>query len=276
MGDPDWHPHVSLTATSKFEQIGGDGRKTIANALEKEEGWNTVEFSNEPAAIKLLQARPGVREQIATCTAAKCMADTTDPKYQELYTLIMNVLTLENTNKYHSLLRQVRKKKHANKHKNPQLYAAYDAVDKLLKIKATRAASSFRCDPKKTERNKKKHLTPLEEEILLFLTEHMDANRLSALFASLSSEESQVCYTIDEVVVATLTVPAGLSIIYTTEIHSGSKTLNPFGLKHFSRSGSDRLLFRIVHEVPDGGFDLTQKDLVAKIILAYKAIHNLN
>ena len=78
--------------------------------------------------------------------------------------------------------------------------------------------------------------------------------------------------------VATLTVPAGLSLIYTTEIHSGSKTLNPFGLKHFSRCGpnrADRLLFRIVHEVPDGGFDLTQKDLVAKIILAYKAIHNL-
>ena len=103
------------------------------------------------------------------------------------------------------------------------------------------------------------------------------ANRLSALSASLSSEESQVlCYMIDGVVVAKLTVPAGLSVIYTTEIHSGSKTLNPFGLKHFSRCGPDRLLFRIVHEVPDGGFDLTQKDLVAKIILAYKAIHNLN
>ena len=104
----------------------------------------------------------------------------------------------------------------------------------------------------------------------------MDANRLSALFASLSSEESQVCYMIDGVVVATLTVPAGLSLIYTTKIHSGSKTLNPFGLKHFSRCGLDRLLFRIVHEVPDGGFDLTQKDLAAKIIKAYKAIHNLN
>ena len=111
--------------------------------------------------------------------------------------------------------------------------------------------------------------------MLVFLAEHIDANRLSALFASLSSEESQVCYMIDGVVVATLTVPAGLSLIYTTEIHSGSKTLNPFGLKHFSRCGRDRLLFRIVHEVPDGGFDLTQKDLVAKIILAYKAIHNL-
>ena len=61
--------------------------------------------------------------------------------------------------------------------------------------------------------------------MLVFLAEHMDANRLSALFASLSSKESQVYYTIGKVVVATLTVPAGLSLIYTTEIHSGSKTL---------------------------------------------------
>ena len=75
--------------------------------------------------------------------------------------------------------------------------------------------------------------------MLVFLGDHMDANRLSALFASLSLKESQVCYTIDEVVVATLTVPAGLSVIYTIEIHSGSKTLNPFGLKHYSKSGPD-------------------------------------
>ena len=112
--------------------------------------------------------------------------------------------------------------------------------------------------------------------MLVFLAEHMDANRLSALFASLSSKESQVCYTIGKVVVATLTVPAGLSLIYTTEIHSGSKTLNPLDLKRFSRSGPDRLLFCIIHEVPDDGYDLTQEDLVTNIIHAYKAIHNLN
>ena len=86
------------------------------------------------------------------CTAARCMnADTTHPQYEELYTLIMKVLTIANKNDYHSLLRQVRKMKHANKRKNPQLYAAYDAVDNLLEIKATRAASSFRCNPAKTE-----------------------------------------------------------------------------------------------------------------------------
>ena len=112
--------------------------------------------------------------------------------------------------------------------------------------------------------------------MLVFLAEHMNDNRLSAIFASLSAKELQVCYMIDKVVVATLTVPAGLSLIYTTEIHSGSKTLNPFSLKHFSRSGPDRLLFCIVHDVPDDGFDLTQKDLVAKIIKAYQAIHRIN
>ena len=112
--------------------------------------------------------------------------------------------------------------------------------------------------------------------MLVFLAEHMDANHLSAIFASLSSKELQVCYMIGEVVVATLTVPAGLSLIYTTEIHSGSKTLNPLDLKRFSRSGPDRLLFCIIHEVPDDGYDLTQEDLVTNIIHAYKAIHNLN
>ena len=128
-------------------------------------------------------------------------ADTTDPtKYEELYTLILKVLTIENRNDYHILLRQVRKMKHANKHKNPQLYAAYDAVDKLLEIKATRAASSFRCNPAKTENYPNLKL----DEMLVFLGDHMDANRLSAIFASLSAKELQVCYMIDKVVVATL------------------------------------------------------------------------
>ena len=139
----------------KFKQIGGDGRKTIANAREKEEGWNTADFSKTPEATQILEEHPGLREQIATCTAARCMsmnADTTDPKYEELYTLILKVLTIENRNDYHSLLQQVTKMKHANKRKNPQLYAAYDAVDKLLEIKATRAASSFQCNPEKNRK----------------------------------------------------------------------------------------------------------------------------
>ena len=186
--------------------------------------------------------------------------------------LIMKVLTGENKDEIHSLMQLVRRKLHVNRHQNAQLYEVYAMIDKMLGIKATRAASSFQCDPEKS----KKYENLTLEEMLVFLAEHMDANRLSALFASLSSKESQVCYTIGKVVVATLTVPAGLSLIYTTEIHSGSKTLITLGLKHFSRSGSDRLLFRIVHEVPNDGFDLTQEDLVTNIIHTYKVIHKLD
>ena len=50
-------------------QIGDDGRKTIANAIEKEEGWNTAEFSKTPEATKILEEHPGLREQIATCNS---------------------------------------------------------------------------------------------------------------------------------------------------------------------------------------------------------------
>ena len=64
-----------MSATSTYIQIGDGGRKTIANAIQADAGWNTVQFSKTPEATKILQARPGLREQIATCTAAKCMND---------------------------------------------------------------------------------------------------------------------------------------------------------------------------------------------------------
>ena len=118
----------------------------------------------------------------------------------------MKVLTFENRDGCHSLMQLISREKHANRHNNAQLYEVYDWVDKILGIKATRAASSFRYDPEKS----KKYENLTLEEMLVFLAEHIDANRLSALFASLSSKESQVCYmiVIGKVVVATL--PAGL------------------------------------------------------------------
>ena len=125
MDDPDWHPGITLTATSEYYEDGGDGRKAIANAIQADAGWNAAEFCKTPEATKILEEHPKLREQIATCTAARCMnADTTHPQYKELYILIMKVLTIANKNDYHSLLRQVRKMKHANRHKNPQLYTA--------------------------------------------------------------------------------------------------------------------------------------------------------
>jgi hypothetical protein len=52
---------------------------------------------------------------------------------------------------------------------------------------------------------------------LVFLSDHVDANRLSALFVSLSSEQSGVACVKGNVVVATLTVPAGFSLVHTAD-----------------------------------------------------------
>ena len=98
----------------------------------------------------------------------------------------MKVLIFENRDGCHSLMRLVNREKHANRYNNAQLYEVYDWVDKILGIKATRAASSFRCDPEKS----KKYENLTLEDMLVFFAEHIDANCLSALFASLSSKES--------------------------------------------------------------------------------------
>ena len=136
VGNPDWHSDVSLTATSEYYQDGGcgsRGRITIANARMNEEGWNTADFSKSPAATKILEEHPKLREQIEACTASRCMiADINHGQYKELRELIVKVLTLENKRECHNLLQLVRTMKHANKLKNPQLFEVYDAVDKLL------------------------------------------------------------------------------------------------------------------------------------------------
>ena len=100
VGNPDWHSDVSLTTTSEYYQDGGRGsrgRITIANARMNEEGWNTADFSKSPAATKILEEHPKLREQIKACTASRCMiADINHGQYKELRELIVKVLTLEN------------------------------------------------------------------------------------------------------------------------------------------------------------------------------------
>ena len=81
-----------------------------------------------------------------------------------------------------------------------------------------------------------------------FLKKHMDTHQLPVLFGSISKGASSVNYTKKDNV-----VPAGLSIIVTTEIHSGLKDFNTEGLMHFSETEEDRILFRIVHKAPGGG-----------------------
>jgi hypothetical protein len=79
-------------------------------------------------------------------------------------------------------------------------------------------------------------------------------------------------------VVARLRIPAGFSIVVTTEIHSGLISLNPYKLKHYSESSHDQLLFRIVHhEVPRDGIDMshrTSEDWLKFATNAVKQIFN--
>ena len=88
------------------------------------------------------------------------------------------------------------------------------------------------------------------EALMSFLGDHWDTHALPTTFFSLSSQDSFVYYKKDKEVVAQLLIPARFSIVVTTEIHSGLKSLNPHKLKHCSESSDDRLLFRIVHELP--------------------------
>ena len=85
VGNPDWHPQINMTATSEYNQDSGRGRNTIANARKKEEGWNTADFSSDPAATKMLEEYPELREQIEACTTSLCMiADINHAQYKEL------------------------------------------------------------------------------------------------------------------------------------------------------------------------------------------------
>jgi hypothetical protein len=92
-----------------------------------------------------------------------------------------------------------------------------------------------------------------------FLGDHWDTHALSTTFFSLSSKDSfGVNYTIKGKAVARLCIPAGFSIVVTTQIHSGLLSLNPYRVKHCSEIADDRLLLRIVHEVPPGGIDMSR------------------
>jgi hypothetical protein len=112
--------------------------------------------------------------------------------------------------------------------------------------------------------------------IMKFLKEHWETHALPTTFFSLSSQDSFVYYKKDNEVVAQLLIPAGFSIVVTTEIHSGLKSLNPHKLKHYSESADDRLLFRIVHELPRDGIymDRTGDDWIEFATNAVKQIFN--
>jgi len=115
------------------------------------------------------------------------------------------------------------------------------------------------------------------EALMSFLGDHWDTHALPTTFFSLSSQDSFVYYKKDKEVVAQLLIPAGFSIVVTTEIHSGLKTLNPHKLKHYSESTDDRLRFRIVHELPTEGIDMmscTSEDWIEFATNAVNKIFN--
>jgi hypothetical protein len=86
----------------------------------------------------------------------------------------------------------------------------------------------------------------------------MDTHSDSSLFASVSKGDAYIYYDLDGIDVARVLVPAGLSIIMTTDIHSGLIIKNPHGLSHRSESEqeSHRGLLRLVLEHKTGGMDM--------------------
>ena len=84
-----------------------------------------------------------------------------------------------------------------------------------------------------------------------------------ALFFSISKGDSWVYYKAKGTngkVVAKLRIPAGFSVVATTEIHSGLVAFNPEGLEHWSETTQDRVMFRIVHGAPVGGLHMACED----------------
>jgi hypothetical protein len=78
-------------------------------------------------------------------------------------------------------------------------------------------------------------------DLMKFLCDHWDTHALSPTFFSFSLVDSFVYYMLKNKIVAKLRIPAGFSIVVTTEIHSGLLSLNPYTVKHCSESADDRL-----------------------------------
>ena len=95
------------------------------------------------------------------------------------------------------------------------------------------------------------------KQLMAFLGWHWDTHSLPTLFIAYSTGRSCIYYKNSAgIIVGKLQLEAGLSIIYTTEIHSGLRTCNPTGFQHCSASETDRVLIRFVHAAPEGGLNM--------------------
>jgi hypothetical protein len=101
-------------------------------------------------------------------------------------------------------------------------------------------------------------LVDVPRKMMKNFLKHMDTHSDSSLFASVSKGDAYIYYDLDGIDVARVLVPAGLSIIMTTDIHSGLIIKNPHGLSHRSESEqeSHRGLLRLVLEPKTGGMDM--------------------
>ena len=99
------------------------------------------------------------------------------------------------------------------------------------------------------------------KQIMKFLGWHWDTHSLPTLFIAYSIGRSCIYYRNKAgVIVGILQLEAGLSIIYTTECHSGLKMCNPAGFQHCSASETDRVLIRFIHAAPEGGLNMDRTE----------------
>ena len=248
-------PGLTPTGISQCSQEPKAPRATISSAISSG-GCETMTFLDTPEASMILSQHKGLKEQLEWCSTAKCLiADPQDPlclKFQELINSILG----NGKHFDHSLFRT---------------HESYKIVGNLFGGMVPRSASVFRCNEDRNEHPNHKRIKQADGT-LVFLGEHMDAHCMPTYFASLSTEDSFVYYTKDGTEISYLRIPAGLSVVYTTEINTGCKVLNEFELKHFSSSHKDRLLFRIVHQTGMKPFDLSQEGLVDKVIKSIEMI----
>jgi len=181
-------------------------------------------------------------QDIQKCTIAIPVAPIEHPRMPYLKTTMIDRLTCEKTKvvqvKKHSLLEdksphplKMKNKNHANHRPKIDLYDQYDNVAKNdldapnHSGSVIRAASIFRCSPEKQQTDRAKNLMSKmsDQELMVFLQEHQDSHSLPSWFVSYSAKDSYVYYTLKSKLIARLRIPAGFSIVYTVEIHSGRK-----------------------------------------------------
>jgi hypothetical protein len=273
--DPEFFPHLAITNTSQYRQNPPSApRETISTATSSNNGpitWHLIELmAGTTRDMK-------VGQQLLECTVVGCVDKNpnsgTCKDFCNLFDKIFEKNNLCKTDyACHSLATHI----HANR-RSKELPKSYDGVGEILGIEP-KSASIFRCDP---EKNDRKHNSGIRKEGMnVFLSQHMDSHALPTVFLSWSEEDSYVHYSgrMDGdagkyVDVGRLCIPRGLSLIYTTEIHTGSKNLNPYKLMHHSSSATDRLLFRIVHRTKGAHFfNLSQENVAEKLIESMEMI----